>query len=103
MTPAIPDEPFFGFSLDDIPASFSKETYAQYVNLDDNREITGLQDDADNCKEVLQNKKAENDTTNEENSADATTVIPSKNKVLHALEIIRQRLQFEGENMDTFL
>ena len=31
-------------------------------------------------------------------------MIPPENKeVLHALDIIRRRLQFEGENMDTFL
>ena len=37
-------------------------------------------------------------------TADTTTVISPKNKeVLYALEIIRQQLQFEGENMDTFL
>ena len=45
----------------------------------------------------------ENDDANKENSADATAVIPPKNKeVLHALDIIRRRLQFKGENMDTF-
>ena len=90
--------------MDEVPASFSQEICAQYVDLDDVLEITGLQDDADICKEVLQNKQAVNDTTNKENSADATTVILPKNKeVLHTLEIIRQRLQFEGENMDIFL
>ena len=31
-------------------------------------------------------------------------MIPPKNKeVLHVLDIIRRQLQFEGENMDTFL
>ena len=64
--------------MDEVSASFTQETYAQYVNLGDNLEITRLQDDADICKEVLQNKQAENDTTNEENSADTTTVIPPK-------------------------
>ena len=55
-------------------------------------------------EEVLQNNPVENDDANEENSTDATAVIPSKNKeVLHALDKIRQRPQFEGENMDTFL
>ena len=91
LTSAVPDEPFLGFPLEEVPALFTQVTYAQYVNLDDNLEITGLQDDANICKEVLQNKQAENDTTNEENFADATTVISPKNKeVLHALEIIRQ-------------
>ena len=55
-------------------------------------------------KKVFQNNHVENDNANEKNSADATAVIPSKNKgVLHVLDIIRERLQFEGENMDTFL
>ena len=54
--------------------------------------------------EVLQNNQAENDDADEENFANATAVIPPKNKkVLHALDIIRQRLQFERENVDTFL
>ena len=59
LTPAVPDEPFLGFPSDEVPASFAQETYAQYVDLDDNFETTGLQDDADICKEVLQNKQAE--------------------------------------------
>ena len=60
----------FGFPLDKVPTLFTQETYAQYVNRDDNLEITGLQDDANIYKEVLQNKQAENNTTNEGNSAD---------------------------------
>ena len=80
LTLAVPDEAFLGFFLDEVPASFTQDTYAQCVNLDDNLEITGLQDDADICKEVLLNKQADNDATNEENSADATIVILPKNK-----------------------
>ena len=57
LTPAAPDESFLGFPLDEVPASFTQETYAEYVNLDDNLEITCLQDDADICEEVLQNKQ----------------------------------------------
>ena len=66
--------------------------------------MTGVQDDADICEEVLQNKQVEADDVNKESSADATAVTPPKNKeVLHALAIIQRRLQFEGADMDTFL
>ena len=53
LIPTVPDESFLGFPSDEVPTSFTQETYAQYVNLNDNLEITGLQDDADICKEVL--------------------------------------------------
>ena len=104
LTPAVPDELFLGFSADEVPPSCTQETYTQYVSLDDDLEVTGVQDDAGICEEVLQNKQVEADDVNEESSADATAVTPPKNKqVLHALAIIQRRLQFEGATMDTFL
>ena len=42
LTPAVPDEPFLGFSLDEVPTLFTQETYTQYVNLNNNFEVTGL-------------------------------------------------------------
>ena len=66
--------------------------------------MTGVQDDADICEEVLQNKQVETDDDNEESSADATAVTPPKNKeVLHTLAVIQRRLQFEGADMGAFL
>ena len=103
LTPAVPNEPCLGFSADEVPPSFTQETYTHYVSLDDDLEVKGVQDDADIC-EVLQNKQVEADDVNEESSADATEVTPPKNKeVLHTLAIIRRRLQFERADMDTFL
>ena len=79
--------------MDEVPPSFTQETYTQYVNLDDDFEITGVHDDVHICEEVVQNNQVENDDANEENSADATVVIPPiSKKVLHALDIIRRRL-----------
>ena len=62
---AVPDEPFLEFPSDEVPASFTQETFAQYVNFDDNLEITGLQNDADISEAVLQNKQVENNDSNE--------------------------------------
>ena len=102
LTPAVPNEPFL--SSDEIPTSFTQETYTQFVSLDDDLEVTGVQDDGDICEEVLQNKQVETDDDNEESSADATAVTPPKNKeVLHALAVIQRRLQFEGADMGAFL
>ena len=53
LTPAVPDEPFLGFPSDEVPALFIQETYTQYINLNDNLEITGIQDVANICKKVL--------------------------------------------------
>ena len=55
------------------------------------------------CEEVLQNNQVENKDANEECSADTTAVMSPKNKeVIYEFDIIRRRLQFEGENMDAF-
>ena len=56
LTSTVPDDPFLGSTSDEVSASFIQEAYAQYVNLDNNLEITGLQDDVDICDKVLQNK-----------------------------------------------
>ena len=90
LTPAVPDEPFLGFSSDEIPPSFMHEMYTQYVSLDDDLEVTGVQDDADICEEVLQHNQVETDDVNEKCSAGATAVTPPKNKeVLHTLGVIQ--------------
>ena len=103
-TPATLDESFLGFTADEVPPSFTEETYTQYVNLDDGLEVTGVQDDADICAEVLHNKQVETDDVNEESPVNATALTPPKNKeVLHALVAIRRRLQFKGEDIDIFL
>ena len=87
LTPTVPDGPFLGFSADEVPPSLTQETYTQYVSLDDDLEVTGVQDDADICEEA---KQVEADDVNEESSDDATAVTPPKNEeVLHALAIIR--------------
>ena len=66
--------------------------------------MTGVQDDADICEEVLQHKQVETDDVNEESSADATAVTPTKNKeVLLALAVIQRRLLFEEADMGAFL
>ena len=52
------------------------------------------------CKDILQNNQVENKDAND----DVTAVFPPKNKeVLFIFDIIRRRLQFKGEKMDTFL
>ena len=51
----------------------------------------------------MRNKQVETDDVNEDSPVDATVLTPPKNKVLHALDTIRQRLQFKGEDMDIFL
>ena len=48
-----------------------KRTHIQYVNFNDCLEVTGVQDDADICEEVLQNKQVEKDDVNEETTATA--------------------------------
>ena len=104
LTPATPDESFLEFTAGKVPPSFTQETYTQYVNLDDGLEVTGVQDDSDICAEVLHNKQVETDDVNEESPVHATALTPPKNKeVLDALNTIRRRLQFKGEDMDIFL
>ena len=49
--------------------------------------------------EIKNNAKCD---VNEESSADATAGTPPKNKVLHALAMIRRGLQIEGADMCTF-
>ena len=52
----------------------------------------------------MRNKQVETDDFNEESPVDATALTPPKNKeVLRALDTIRRRLQFKGEDMDMFL
>ena len=81
-----------------------QEAYTQYVNLDDGLEVTGVLDDTDICAEILRHKQVETDDVNEASPVDATALTPLKNKeVLHALDTIRQRLQFKEEDMDMFL
>ena len=53
LTPATPNEPFLGFTADEVPPSFMRETYMQYVNFDDGLEVTGVQDDTDICAGVF--------------------------------------------------
>ncbi|CAK8675094.1 unnamed protein product [Clavelina lepadiformis] len=56
------------------------------------------------CEDVLRNKQVEKDDNNKESSGDAIVVTTPKNKeVPHVLHTIRQRLQFEGADMATFV
>ena len=78
LTRATHDESFFGFTADEVPPSFTQETYTQYVNLDDGLEVTGVQDDTVICAEVLHNKQVETDDVNEESPDDATALTEPK-------------------------
>ena len=105
LTPADFHEPFLGFPTDEIPLGFTKETYSQYVNVDEHVEVACVQDDADICEEILQSKQQQqkDDDINREDVADTITLTPPMNKeVLDALDVIRRRLQYQGANMDTF-
>ena len=65
--------------------------------------VTDVQDDAAICAEILQTKQSEEVEIEEENSADTIDVALSKNKkVLHAFDTIRQHLQYEGADINTF-
>ena len=78
LTSATLNEPLFGFTVDEVPILFIQETYTQYVHFDDGLEATNVQNDADICAKVLQNKLVETNNVNEESPIDATTLTPPK-------------------------
>jgi len=100
LTPAVSDEPFLGFPPQEIPPAFTEKVYDEYVRIDDDLEVAGIQTDSELCDEVTQGRE---DNEEADESCDAVAIITPKNKeVLDALHTIRRRLNIQGMDMDRF-
>ena len=100
LTPAVSDEPCRGFPPEEIPPAFTEKVYDEYVRIDDDLEVAGIQTDSELCDEVTQGRE---DNEEADESCDAVAIIPPKNKeVLDALDTICRRLNAQGMDMDKF-
>jgi len=88
LTPADSDEPFLGFPPEEIPPAFTEKIYDEYVRVDDDLEVAGIEPDSKLCDEVTQGRE---DNEEADESCDAVAIIPPKSKeVLDALDTIRR-------------
>ena len=95
LTPDVSDESFLGFSPKETPVTLTQEAYTEFIGMDDDLQITGVQTDEELCNEVAQSGDADVEEIND-------PCPPSNKEVLNALGILRRQLMYQGSDTNRF-
>ena len=99
LTPAVSDEPFMGFSLEEIPPALTQEAYAEFIGIDDNVQVSGEQTDKELCSEV---RAQASDVEIIDTEINEPPPPPSNKEVLNAFAVIRRQLTSQETDMGKF-
>ena len=99
LTPAVSDEPFMGFSPEEIPPALTQEAYTEFIGIDDNVQVSGEQTDEELCSEVRAQASNVEIIDTEINEPPPP---PSNKEVLNALAVIRRQLTLQETDMEKF-